>query len=436
MVGVSGSHKSPALDQATSHLRRKQDEAVAEYDEAMARYEQELAVYERSRAQWKQSKTGDPLPWEPERPVYAYPERPVCRRSIVGDITIEALADLLSNQEDGVLAIRDELAGWLDGMAQYKGGKGSDTGHWLAMWSAASLTMDRKTGDKRMIHVPRAAVSLIGGVQPDILRRAIGHEHMQDGLCARLLVVMPPLRPVRWSDATVDPTIEAKVSEVYDKLLGLDGAADANGRPAPYPISLAPDAKKVWVKYYNRHREEQADLDTDLAAAWSKLEAYTARFALIIQMVRAVTGDSDESAVDSQSMRAAIELSDWFGGETRRVYRVLAESGEDRDRRRLAEWIERRGGSMTIREVQQGHRQYRTSSDAEAALDELVKAGYGTWEPTPSGKRGRPTRRFVLPTASTVYGNALNLGEDNNTVDVDGVDALETHPADEEWGEL
>ena len=87
---------------------------------------------------------------------------------------------------------------------------------------------------------------------------------------------------------------------------------------------------------------------------------------------------------------------------------------------------------MTAREVQQGHRQYRTAQDAEAALAELSKAGYGDWEPTPPGRRGQPTRRFVL---STVYGNSLKPEENSNTVDVDSVDTPEKQP-NENWGEV
>jgi hypothetical protein len=101
----------------------------------------------------------------------------------------------------------------------------------------------------------------------------------------------------------------------------------------------------------------------------------------------------------------------------------------------LIEWIERKGGSVTAREVQQGHRQCRTAKDAEAALNELAKAGNGTWRPSPPGRRGQPTRRFVLSTASTVYGNALKPEENGNTVDVDSVDAPGTSPEDD-WGEV
>jgi hypothetical protein len=427
MVGPSGSHKSPALGAATLPLRRKEAESFVSADEASHQYERDMATYEKSYAKWKRSKSDDPPPWKPDEPE--------CNRYIVGDITVEALADRLARQDDGLLMIRDELAGWLDGMAQYKGGKGSDTGHWLAMWAAAPMTVDRKTGEKKMIHIPRAAVGIIGGIQPDILRRAIGREHLQDGLCARLLMVMPPPKLVKWSDATVDGATEAAVVDVYDKLLDLEPAGDPEGKPEPYALMMAPGAKALWVTYYDRHRAELVDLDEDLAAAWTKLEAYTARLALIFQLVRSVSVKASDLTIDAESMRAAISMSDWFGREARRVYGVLVESDNDRDRRRLIEWIERKGGSVTAREVQQGHRQYRTAKDAKSSLEELTKAGCGTWESTPPGRRGQPTRRFVLSTVSIAYGSTLKPKESGNTVDVDSADAPETQP-DDDWGEL
>ncbi len=138
IVGKSGSHKSPALQAAMAVLVRKQNEAIARHVEALQKFEQEQANYQRDFAAWKRTKSTEPPPWEPKEPA--------CERFIVSDITIEALADRLSDQFDGVLVVRDELASWVDGIAEYKGGKGSDTGHWLASWSAAPWTVDRKTG--------------------------------------------------------------------------------------------------------------------------------------------------------------------------------------------------------------------------------------------------------------------------------------------------
>ena len=80
--------------------------------------------------------------------------------------------------------------------------------------------------------------------------------------------------------------------------------------------------------------------------AWSKLEGYAARLALVIHLVRWAAGDStlnDAKMLDLASMNAAIKLATWFKGEAFRVYAMMAESETDRDQRRLVEWIANRG---------------------------------------------------------------------------------------------
>jgi hypothetical protein len=199
IIGKSGSAKSPALSLATKYLQQIQTSANEEYGILVAEYQTASARYDKDYAAWKRSKSAGDLPIRPVEPV--------CQRYITSDSTVEALACMLAQQFDGVLIVRDELAGWINGIAEYKGGKGSDLGHWLACWSAQPMTVDRKTGAIKTVHVPRAAVSLVGGIQPGILQSALGREHMQDGLCARLLLVMPEPRIVKWTERIVDPEV-------------------------------------------------------------------------------------------------------------------------------------------------------------------------------------------------------------------------------------
>lgn len=421
IVGKSGTHKTPAIQTAMQFLQRKQAEAIAQHDEALAQFEQEKALYERDYAAWKRlKKNTEPPPWPPQEPV--------CQRYVTTDTTIEALASLLAAQFDGLLVSRDELAGWLGGIAEYKGGKGSDLGHWLASWSAAPLTVDRKTGTTKMLHVPRAAVSIVGGIQPGVLRTAIGQEHLQDGMCARLLLAMPDPKPVRWSEAIVDPPTEAALASVFDGLLSLEPAADEDGHPAPFAMPLTAEAKVAWVEYYNRHRAELADLDDDLAAAWSKLEAYAARFALTFQLCSWAAGDAEGDAVDEASIRAGIALADWFGGEARRVYAVLAESEADREDRELVELIQRKGGSVTPRDLMRCSRRYATSAGAEAALDALAKAGRGSWQNVPTGpKGGKPTRVFCCADTVDVDNTPAKPAESMGYVNVNAVNGVSAH---------
>ena len=91
------------------------------------------------------------------------PEKPACRRVVTSDPTIEKLSDLLQYNPRGLLVARDELGGWLSNFTRYKGKSGgSDLPGWLEMFRAEALVIDRKTGDRPTIFVPRAAVSVTG----------------------------------------------------------------------------------------------------------------------------------------------------------------------------------------------------------------------------------------------------------------------------------
>ena len=198
---------------------------------------------------------------------------------------------------------------------------------------------------------------------------------------------MAPRRAKQWTESDIDPEIEAKVAQLFDRAYELQPVCDENGKTQPTNVTLSADAKALWVSYYNSHAKEQANLTGDLAAAWSKLEEAAARLALIIHFCRWAAKDTSlrfPDMLDAKSFGAGIELANWFKNEARRVYAMLAESTGDRDDRRLLEWIERRGGPVTAREVQQGCRWLQESGAADAALERLIKAERGHWHPKPA----------------------------------------------------
>lgn len=392
IVGRSGSQKSPAWKLALSAVDELEKEADRRWRRAMAEYRTAVAEQKRDR------RTADDSA-DSEEPT-EQPTVPIAERFVVSDTTIEALAPLLLENPRGLLLTVDELVGWLGSFDRFnRGGRASaDAGRWLSMFNAAPLRVDRKTGEPRTIYVPSAAVSVCGGIQPGTLRKAIGTEHRENGLLARMLLAYPPPRSRRWSETAIRANSVEPFTELLRSLRRIEFERDRSGAPVSGIVELSQTAKNLYCEFYNEHAQEQETLDDDLAAAWSKLEEYAARLAMIIHVCRHVSGeDVAEREVDEISMAAGIVLTRWFCRETRRVYAVLEQSESERACHELADWIRRKGGEVSVPAVQGGHRRFRTSVEAEMALEELVSAGLGYWQPVNTTRRGgRPSRRFVL----------------------------------------
>jgi hypothetical protein len=429
IVGESGTAKTPAFKLVMRPIRERQRKALERYAQEVKDYEAAQARWEKEMNAWKRAKNTSDDPT-------AKPDPPQAERFVVSDTTVEALAPILQVNLRGLLMARDELAGWIGSFDRYAGGKGkagADSANWLSMFNAETIVVDRKTGFPRTIFVPHASVCVVGGIQPAILVRALSVEHRESGLAARLLLAWPPRKAKRWTEADIDPKAEAEFARIVDRLFELKSTVGDEGEAIPVVVRLDADAKAAWTAYYNAHADEQVDLTGDLSAAWSKLEEYAARLALVIHFVRWAATDptlKDPGILDLASMNAGITLAEWFKHEAKRVYAMLDEPDPARDQRRLVEWIDRKGGLVTPREAQQGCRWLKEPGAAEAALEELVNAGRGTWEQSPAGQRGQPTRRFRSSTVSTVYGNGEFPTKNPNTVDVDGVDASKSENPD------
>jgi hypothetical protein len=389
IVAPSGQQKSPVFEFVTKPAVERQREAHTKWEEEQRNFEAEEALYQRSFTEWKsRSLPGDP----PSAPL-----PPVLERFVCDDITMEALVLLLHAQPRSMLLTAEELATWMGGFDQYRGGKGADAARWLSIFGAREVSIDRKSSDRPFIFVPRPNVCIVGGIQPSILKLVLDNKAFASGLAARLLFAMPPVRKRRWSDTGISAQVRESYHGIIRRLYDIPLAFGADGAVQPRLVPMDPDAKRVWVDYFNRHAEEQILLEDKLAAAWSKLEGLTARIALIVQRLRWASGEcASADLIDATSMQAAIEISEWCGGETRRVYGAFVEPEEDRWVREAVERIRAVGGSVTVREWHR-RRSLGSAAEARADLDRLVNAGVAHWErdsTKPTG--GHQPERIVL----------------------------------------
>jgi hypothetical protein len=394
VVVRSGRQKTPVIKLMLRPVVAIFKEGRAQFAEEQRDYESDRARFEVDYASWKnaqrQGKVSDP-PVEPDPPKL--------KRLHVSDVTTEKLACVLNDNPLGLLLERDELAGWVGGFDRYSGGRGSDQAAFLSMFDASAIVVDRKTAGAS-IFVERAAVSVLGGIQPGPLSRLMGRNERESGLLARMLLASPPERPLRWTDDELDEGAAQGWRDVLMTLTEAEPAVDDQGNPRPRLMPLSQAAKDLYVQWHDRHGEDTANADADdLAAHFAKLRGVCGRVALVVELATAAESGKNIANISSSSMRAAIRIVNWFKHEACRVYGAMAGTDDDRRRERLADWVAHRGGSVRAREMMKsGPRAFRGTTDlAREALAELVDHGFGEWQHIPSGELGgRPTDRFVL----------------------------------------
>jgi hypothetical protein len=362
IVADSGTKKTPLFNAAFAPLEKIARALADEYEADCLRVEEARAANEN-------------LP------------DPVNRRLLIGDATIESVAPLLKANPRGLILRRQELAGWLNGYDSYKRG-GSDAASWIELFDGNDIQIDRKGGKlaERSLYVKNAAVSVCGTIQPGTLARAINGKHTESGLAARLLFVMPRPMIQSWDFNDAEPVAAYAYAELIERLWGLDFANTGGTEPVPVDLPLAPQAATAWGDFYNFHNAEKMDISESeeaLKAAFSKLENYAAKFALI----SALAENPGAREVDGKAMERGIMLATFFKAQAERIYAMLSGQDRDADRNAVLSLLEERG-AMTGREMQQNSKRFRAR---RTQLNELLQ------EMVTIGELAQEDNRYLLP---------------------------------------
>jgi len=409
LVGKSGTTKSAVLHLVSRPLvdeLKKEREAFlgrqSEFRAAVEAYNVQLAKW---KADLSAGHRKDP-PIEPERPNE--------RRTLVSDVTIERLKSMLATNPLGLLAVCDELSALLGSFDRYARGKGSDLLAWLSMNEAKMMLVDRK-GDGASF-VSRAAVSVIGTIQPYVLERAFGALERESGLLARFLLAYPPPRPPLWTENELSVDAARDWCQLLRGLLALEPSYDESDHVRPKLLHLDSDAKSHFVAWHDKHVHAVDEMPDDhLRAHWSKLRGACARMALVLACAEAAIG-GNVTSVSLDSMERAICITEWLKHESARIYGGLGASKEERELVELVQWIMKRGETVSVREVTKGMRRYRNQpQEAYEALERLNQLGVGRWLPsisTPTG--GRPSDRFELTSQLDVTVTKTPRGDTGN----------------------
>lgn len=392
-VGNPSSGKSPAIDQALAPLSALEDRLALGHDEERLVFETKKQTAEATLDDWKGRvkeavKAGDAPPRKPaEAEVPVAPERPRVR---VSDFSTERLAALAAGLPRGLLAVRDELSGFIGGFDRY-GGKGSDRSFVLEMYGGRPYVVDR-VKNPEPIRVRHLSVGVLGGVQPDKLGLIL--DGPDDGLAARLLWSWPDQVPE--FVLARDQGDEGEARAAFSRLADLHMGADMAGNPEPVRVRLEPAAEEVLEEFAREMQRRGEDASGAMAGALGKARGHALRLSAVLTFLW-WCGDRDArepTTISAEAVtRAAALVESYFLPMAERVFGDAAIPPAERAAMALARHLRRLDlrtfNARTLRNSIGGA--LREADVMKKACADLVEAGLirsTSIRPGPQG--GRP----------------------------------------------
>lgn len=368
-VGSPTSKKSPAINKAFLALRGIEDTLFKKYKQEMFDYKLKLEKYDVELKAWKKGQTD-------EQPIK--PEKPICQRLTTNDITIEALAKLLSQNPYGLGLTPDELSSFSRSMNQYKS-KGADRSNYLSLLSNEQLIIDRKNEDEP-IFIQTPFLSIIGGIQPDALKEIVD-QRIDDGMKERFLYCCPaPNDELPNKGISVPPNVKAATISLLTTIFSRRTVEKVT-------VGLSPEAADLFHRYKKESHIEvhSDDFPKEMAAYYGKMISYLGRLTLILHEVKQVQG-ANEDAVSAETMKEAKSLADYFLSHAKVAFNYLHQTNEEQKILAVWEWISRKKlPVVSPRDIQTGKvARCAKASEAKTLLKLLSDYGYGYWNPTTS----------------------------------------------------
>lgn len=248
-------------------------------------------------------------------------KKPIKTQFIANDITLEALVDLHQESDNSVGVFKDELAGWLKDMNKYRAG--SDLEFWLSCWSGQSVSLNRMTRAGSFIEKP--FISVLGGIQPNILNGFYTEENKDNGFMDRMLLSFPDSTVEQYNDneleySTIDWYRNAIIM-FYDSVKqGL--TRDSEDLIEAKKMKFSNDAKIEWKRIFNviSNAQNNDNENEYLKSMYPKQKSYIPRFAMLIHAFYSFFEyGCIEYSIDKDSILKAERLSNYFIATAKKI---------------------------------------------------------------------------------------------------------------------
>lgn len=325
-----------------------------------------------------------------------FPE-PLQNRLRLGDTTVEAAQEVFKGTFNGLLTVSDELSGWFGAMEKYGGAKSSaaDRAFWLQAFQGGEYPLNRV--GRGSILLQNLSTSLLGGIQPDAIRR-IAADSVDDGLLQRFF-------PIVLNTGTLGKDAPMPAVRVfYDHTVRQCAAAVA----VTGLLSFTPEAQKVRRDLEQIHFQLSASegVNPKLASHIGKLDGLFARLCVIWHVVEHCNGPIPEMITETTAERVATFMRLFLLPHAASFYSGILGLSDDHDRlRSIASYILAHGLSeVDNRTVQRGDKAMRKISNGEIQplLQQLAALNWLAGVKDPVRPSSDPTW-FVNPIVHTLY---------------------------------
>lgn len=300
LVGEPGTNKSNPLNLLIKPFL----DADAEF---LYQYKQELKAYNEQMANTK----GEQKLHKGDAPMY--------KCYIVSDVTTEAVQNILDYNRRGICLHSDELIRWINNLNRYR--SGSDVQFWLQMFDGSRICCDRKTNNER-VQIRDPFCSVIGTIQPGILADMIKGELSKNGFVERILFVYPKIQSKALPNMKELPqTVDDKWRDTIKTLLDIPFEKNTYGGAMPVVINFTDEAKDVLQDWFLKNKRISDNTsNSTVKGICSKLDKYTIRFCLILQLTRWACGEALKNVIDDTTTTSATLLVEYFREQAMRVH--------------------------------------------------------------------------------------------------------------------
>jgi hypothetical protein len=323
-VAESGERKSGADSWALRAHREVERELADAYGHAMVAHELDMTAFkaaEREASSGKGKRTADDIRAALHK-VGAPPLPPLAPWLLVPEATLEGLHKLFQNGRPSLGLFNDDAGDFLDGHAMSRDNKAKSAAGFSKLWDSGEFSRIRAGDGAAKFYGRRLAMHVM--VQPVIAERVLSDDVLcKQGFLPRALLAWPTgtagTRMYDATDLSADPALVRYWSRMRDLLTEAPNLRQGTRNELePRALSLAPDAKSLWV-----------------VRAWAGKAASNAlRIAGVLTLVE----QSGAGVISRGVMERAAELQLWHLREAARIVGTASVPPHIRRAELLLEW--------------------------------------------------------------------------------------------------